>query len=446
MKVVDQWSGWKASALRVALRMTNESFGAHLGVAVRTVAKWEAHPEVVLATATQEILDSALAQATDSAQARFGLLVDQSGCAGGPGSTVCGPLDGSPWGAGVSGLIDQRETFKMAAHESTRDAILRAPRSVDALRIMHSQSVATARRYSYRDPISIFSDARHIRDLAYQLADRTRRPSELADLYVVAGVTNALMASAAFDLGHWDAARSMAESATAYADLAGHASLEAWTWGLQATLANWRKDRGFALNCFERGLAMAPGGAPRLRLRYIAARTHAGLGNARAVTDVLAAARIDRERMQSNRDELQDEVRGEFEFSDARAAACAAAAWLELRESVRAEEYARVALDGYFELPEDARPFSPVNGIRIDIASARLSGRDLEGATDSLKPVLCLDPAMRNAALTGRLKSVRATLHTSTWVAVSTARDLTEAIDQWTSDTATVPLPAADVS
>ncbi len=131
-------------------------------------------------------------------------------------------------------------------------------------------------------------------------------------------------------------------------------------------------DHWLGAGLLERGIAVAPRGAPRLRLRYIAARTHAGLGDTGATADVLAAARTDHEAMGSSRDELQDEVRGEFEFSDARAAACAAAAWLELREGDRAEEYAHMALDRYSELPEKTQPFSPVNGIRIDIASARL--------------------------------------------------------------------------
>lgn len=346
-----------------------------------------------------------------------------------------------------SGSIDQRgEAFMTAAHESSQDAVLRAAHTSDALTTMRSQMIATARRYSHRAPISVFTDARHTRNLAYQIADRTRRPSELADLYVVAGTANALMASIAFDLGHWDAARSLAESATAYADLGGHASLEAWTWGLQASLANWRRDLGRALDCCGRGLAVAPKGAPRLRLRYIAARTHAGLGNAGAAADVIAAASADREAVGSSSDELQDEVRGEFEFSDARAAACAAAAWLELREGDHAEEYAHMALDRYSELSEETRPFSPVNGIRIDIASARLLGRNLDGASDSLRPVLDLNPTMRNAALVGRLTSVRVMLRTPSWTRVSAARDLAEVIDQWMSDTAAVPLPTEEIT
>jgi 8-oxo-dGTP diphosphatase len=38
MQVIASWTGGQADALRQALRMTNESFADHLGVAVRTVA------------------------------------------------------------------------------------------------------------------------------------------------------------------------------------------------------------------------------------------------------------------------------------------------------------------------------------------------------------------------------------------------------------------------
>jgi hypothetical protein len=41
---------------------------------------------------------------------------------------------------------------------------------------------------------------------------------------------------------------------------------------------------------------------------------------------------------------------------------------------------------------------------------------------------------------------VRVTLGTPTWARVSAARDLAEVIDQWTSDTAAVPLPPEEVS
>ena len=71
MKVVEVWTGRHAHALRVALRMTNDDFGQHLGVAVRTVAKWNAKPELVPGYELQRALDTALAQAAEDAKDRF---------------------------------------------------------------------------------------------------------------------------------------------------------------------------------------------------------------------------------------------------------------------------------------------------------------------------------------------------------------------------------------
>ncbi|MBZ3906767.1 helix-turn-helix domain-containing protein [Streptomyces griseiscabiei] len=72
MVSVKQWTGREASALRAALRMSMRAFAEHLGVALRTVAKWESlgaetHPR----PDTQAILDTALARADAAEQARF---------------------------------------------------------------------------------------------------------------------------------------------------------------------------------------------------------------------------------------------------------------------------------------------------------------------------------------------------------------------------------------
>lgn len=61
MDVVAAWTGRRADTLRQALRMTNETFAEHLGVAVRTVAYWRARPDVVPRPVMQEMLDVALA-------------------------------------------------------------------------------------------------------------------------------------------------------------------------------------------------------------------------------------------------------------------------------------------------------------------------------------------------------------------------------------------------
>ncbi|MFJ1647969.1 NUDIX hydrolase [Streptomyces sp. NPDC088258] len=74
MNVIDVWNGRHASALQLAFRMTNEAFAAHLGVAVRTVAKWHAAPDAVPRSDMQQILDVAYERADPSVQRRFTLL------------------------------------------------------------------------------------------------------------------------------------------------------------------------------------------------------------------------------------------------------------------------------------------------------------------------------------------------------------------------------------
>ena len=72
MDVVASWTGSRADALRRALRMTNESFAGHLGVAVRTVAYWRERADVIPRPAMQEILDTALDRAPASARSQSG--------------------------------------------------------------------------------------------------------------------------------------------------------------------------------------------------------------------------------------------------------------------------------------------------------------------------------------------------------------------------------------
>lgn len=75
MEIVDVWTGRHACALQAALRMTNETFAAHLGVAPRTVAKWHAAPNSQPRPEMQQILDTAYERAGDAVRRRFGILV-----------------------------------------------------------------------------------------------------------------------------------------------------------------------------------------------------------------------------------------------------------------------------------------------------------------------------------------------------------------------------------
>ncbi|MGH3806168.1 MAG: helix-turn-helix domain-containing protein, partial [Pseudonocardiaceae bacterium] len=71
MELVQLWTDRTACALQAALRMTNESFAAHLGAAVWTVATWHQKPDRVPIAEIQQALDTTLERAGEGAQARF---------------------------------------------------------------------------------------------------------------------------------------------------------------------------------------------------------------------------------------------------------------------------------------------------------------------------------------------------------------------------------------
>ena len=74
MEPVTSWTGQTACALQAALRLTNEAVAEHLGVSVRTVASWHQRPEMVPGAAIQQILDTALEQASTEETRRFNQL------------------------------------------------------------------------------------------------------------------------------------------------------------------------------------------------------------------------------------------------------------------------------------------------------------------------------------------------------------------------------------
>jgi transcriptional regulator with XRE-family HTH domain len=73
---VQQWNGQQTRALRRAMRMSVRTFAEHLGVAVRTVSKWEnLAAGTVPRPDTQAILDTALARCDPATHLRFELLL-----------------------------------------------------------------------------------------------------------------------------------------------------------------------------------------------------------------------------------------------------------------------------------------------------------------------------------------------------------------------------------
>jgi len=77
MTIVHRWTGRETRALRQALRMSIKDFSAHLGVAERTVSKWEAGQDTVRPRPEmQAALDTALGRASEDVRERFILALN----------------------------------------------------------------------------------------------------------------------------------------------------------------------------------------------------------------------------------------------------------------------------------------------------------------------------------------------------------------------------------
>ncbi|WP_233513759.1 hypothetical protein [Micromonospora craterilacus] len=125
---------------------------------------------------------------------------------------------------------------------------------------------------------------------------------------------------------------------------------------------------------------------------------------------------------------------GEFAFGPARAAACAAAAWLDVGDGEEAARYAQEALEAYNRLSPTRRPYSQINGSKIDLAAAHLCLEERDGAIQTLSDVLDLAGGRRNTSLAGRMTRVRYLLAKSPWEHDPKAQHLAMEVSGWLSE------------
>src|SRR5260370_23555246 len=103
MDPVTGWTGRTACALQAALRLSNEGFAERLGIGVRTVAAWHQKPTLHPRPEMQQVLDTALEQASQSIKTRFALLVGDPA-----GATSAAPADVGPQEGGVAADVELR--------------------------------------------------------------------------------------------------------------------------------------------------------------------------------------------------------------------------------------------------------------------------------------------------------------------------------------------------
>ncbi|MGP4113616.1 hypothetical protein ACTWP5_22235 [Streptomyces sp. 4N509B] len=338
-----------------------------------------------------------------------------------PANEVAAPLP--------CGRATDESEMRMTARNAADHAGEAAAQSLPDLTIdqVEDDVRTLARIYLHTAPAEAYRRGAELLHVSQAMLDRTQRVRQRERLYLQAGATAALMASASFDLGSLPTAVQLARTAALYGEVIDHGPLQAYAHGALAYLAYWDGRPADAVRLARSSRSFGGlGDTGALRLAVIAARAHAHVGDQegaqRAMQD---ATRCDTGR----RDDLHDDVGGEFGMPPARAAMSTATTYLLLRDADGAEETATRALELF-----DADGEQPTlrGKASIDLARARIAGGELDGAAEAAQPVLALGSEWSSLGLVQRVASLRADL-TCSHLDAPVIRELGAACEDFTA-------------
>lgn len=347
---------------------------------------------------------------------------------GEPLSRLLGPPDGGS----IAVPKTEEELVVNAGRESVEHAI-RAASALDPSALEHLNDAAqrAARAYYVSPPLVMLTDLVRLRDTVYAQLDRTHKPRQQTELYLIAGLVCGLLSSVSWDLGHSEVAEEQARAAHTYGSVIDHPSLCAWARALQATVMFWTGRPRHAITVATAALETAPAGTARARLYSVQARSLALVGASQEVRVALDTAAAELQR--AGEDPFLDEIGGELGFGHSRRALCAGASFVALGDGEQAETEANAALALFGEMPENIRWSAGELGARVDLAAARLLRGDLAGAEDALVEVFALDPQRRTEAVARRLTHLGRVLTENRFRGAVEAGRMGDAIEDFTT-------------
>lgn len=291
---------------------------------------------------------------------------------------------------------------------------------------------------------TLLGDLVDTQDRAFELLEGRQRPDQTRDLYLVAGITCGLMAMASRDLGAVHDAMTQARTGYACADNAGHDGLRAWIRGLQANIAHWAGRWDDAVRYAELGADAATRSRSTTAVMLAGAEARA-LGALNRVDEAHAAVN----RAVDARDRVQpDELNALgglciHSLPNQLMYAAEALSWGDADEAGHAERFALEALDSYVAAVP-AGLFRHEATARCALAVARVTRREVDGATEALTPVLALPAPQRDATIVTAVERVRTALRTVTDPGTVTGPgrdviDLAGAIEAFTAERMALP-------
>lgn len=345
-----------------------------------------------------------------------------------PVSRLLGPADSG----GVVVFTSEEALIVNAGRESVDHAI-KAASALDpsALEHLHHAVHRAARAHYMTPPLAMLTDLARLRDTVYGQLDRTHKPRQQAELYLLAGQLCGLLSSVSLDLGRMDVAEAQAQAAHTYGSVIDHQSLRAWARTLQSNVLLWCDRPRHAISVAESALNDAPRETARARLHAAQGRAIAMLGGRDEAAPSLDNS--SHELDASGNDTLMDEIGGEFGFDRARHALCIGAAHVLLGNAPLAEAGATRALELFDARPPHERWNAGSLAARVDLGAARMLGADLAGTEDALAPVFILEPEWRTEALSNRITKLGRVLRTARFRGATEASRISEAIEDFTA-------------
>ena len=403
MDAVASWDGGKADALRRALRMTNEQFAEHLGIAVRTVAYWRKTPDMAPLPATQEILDAALAKASEQVRAQFWLLLDE-----GPDEPANHHQD--------SPLVQVHRISAWLSHTNVSD---------EAVDTLAQAGRSLARAHIQAPPKSVLSEVLRLHQQTQSLLQGGKQ--KLRQTRELMRINSDLLAHACLLLGDLGQNRIAAEyGGTALLFAREAESDQAIAWSVRAKTARWQGRYVDAADMARRGFDISRLTPTRLELAYREALSAALLGDTGRSREALERAERTADNLPANENGISV-----WSFSIERQAVFGLSVALRSGDPDTALRAAATADAGW----ATGDPRNPANWaqVRVGAAMAHLMKNSLDGAAEEVIPVLDLHPNLRIETVTGYLRDLDQLLDQPRFSGSKAAAELREQIREFNS-------------
>jgi hypothetical protein len=297
------------------------------------------------------------------------------------------------------------------ANESSKHAALAEATNVGPMTLeeLREDVIRLARVSGKLDVAPYFPQIMRARDQIYRLLDRRQHPRQSTDLYFLASVICGVVADAADCLGYSSAAVEHTRAALTYADIIGHNSLRVWCRTMQAWLAqsDGRPRRAVAFARAGDDYATSP--ASRVWLSSMEGQALALVGDG-AGADAAFRTATQSVDLESQPDDLYDEIGGTFQYSVARIHRSMALGYLQTGLPADAIDAATKGIEVFAAGPAELRCYGKEASLQTELATAYVLHGQLDAAQAAIAPVLALPLNRRISWLGGDIRRFRRSL------------------------------------